>query len=36
MESPEMWNALLNGAPASDEQLGCILYDKCVNCPQRL
>ncbi len=33
MESPEMWNALLGGAPSSDEQLGGILYDKCVNCP---
>lgn len=36
MESPEMWDALLGGAPSSDEHLGGILYDKCVNrCPAR-
>ena len=32
MESPEMWNALLRPAPASDEELGETLYRKCKNC----
>ncbi|HBC73248.1 MAG: hypothetical protein A2008_09385 [Candidatus Wallbacteria bacterium GWC2_49_35] len=32
MESPEMWNALLPDAPASDEELGGTLYDKCGKC----
>lgn len=32
MESPEMWNALLPEAPASDEELGGTLYDRCAKC----
>ncbi|HOT75627.1 MAG TPA: DNA photolyase [Candidatus Wallbacteria bacterium] len=32
MESPEMWNALLEAAPSSDEELGGTLYDKCRSC----
>lgn len=33
MESPEIWNDVLGFVPSSDEELGAILYNKCIkNC----